>query len=90
MLPPDAKAMNRYFGWTLIGLLTVPQLGRTAPFTWSLTPGYPVLPLGLDIDSSNGLISSTLAQQGVFDFSIRLLDAAARYSDRPYALSITP
>lgn len=90
MLPPDAKAMNRYFGWTLIGLLTLPQLGRTAPFTWSLTPGSPGLPLGLDIDSSNGLISGTPGQQGVFDFSIRLLGLAARYFDRPYSLSITP
>jgi hypothetical protein len=82
--------MNRYSGWILIGLLTVPQLGRTAPFTWSLTRGSPGLPRGLDINSSNSLINGTPAQQGAFDFSIRLLDSAARYSDRPYSLSITP
>lgn len=64
--------------------------GGTAPFNWSLTPGQGGLPSGLNINPVTGQITGTPTLPGQFDFSIRLLDAASRYIDRPYSISITP
>ncbi|HEX5218917.1 MAG TPA: Ig domain-containing protein [Verrucomicrobiae bacterium] len=64
--------------------------GGTAPFSWSLSPGSPGLPLGLVMNPVTGEISGTPTEEGEFDFSIRLMDSASRYIDRPYSISITP
>jgi len=64
--------------------------GGTAPYGWSLTPGSPGLPLGLGLNPASGQISGIPIEEGVFDFSIRLMDAASRFIDRPYTISITP
>ena len=64
--------------------------GGTAPFSWSISPGSAGLPLGLVINPTTGEISGTPTDDGEFDFSIRLMDSASRYIDRPYSISITP
>ena len=62
--------------------------GATPPFVWSVNP--PGLPLGLTMNSATGQITGIPAQQGVFDFSIHLMDSTSRYIDRPYTITITP
>jgi hypothetical protein len=57
--------------------------GGQPPYTWSLAPGSPSLPLGLTLSQTNdvtGIISGTPTNNpsGVHDFTIQLQDAGAR------------
>jgi hypothetical protein len=57
--------------------------GGQSPYTWSLAPGSPSLPLGLTLsqtNDANGIISGTPTNNlsGTHDFTIQLKDAGAR------------
>ena len=64
--------------------------GATPPYTWSVPFGSPALPPGLILSSTTGVISGTPIVAGTYDFEIRMNDAAGRYVQRPYEITITP
>ena len=64
--------------------------GATPPYTWSVPFGTPALPPGLILNFSTGVISGTPTVAGTYDFEIRMNDAAGRYVQRPYAITIAP
>jgi hypothetical protein len=63
--------------------------GGAPPYVWSLSPGSPGLPPGLNL-SVNGVISGVPVQDATFDFAVRLTDSGGRYVDRPYSITINP
>lgn len=64
--------------------------GATAPYVWTFSPGSGGLPPGLTLGAVTGRISGMPTAQGIYDFSIRMTDATARYVDRPYTITIVP
>jgi hypothetical protein len=69
--------------------------GGQPPYTFSLSPQSPGLPPGFvgpqpDGSFPGGMIYGTPLQSGTYDFSIRMTDAAGRYVDHPYSLTISP
>jgi len=64
-------------------------IGGQTPYTWTLAPGSAALPSGLVL-SPAGEISGTASTAGIYDFSIRLTDAAARNVDYPFTLTVSP
>jgi hypothetical protein len=68
---------------------TFSATGGQPPYRWSLAPGSPPLPPGLNL-SSNGTILGTPTLDGTFHFVIRMRDAANRTVDYNYAITINP
>lgn len=69
--------------------------GGQPPYTFSLTPGSPGLPPGFappqpDGTFPNGFIAGTPTEAGIFDFSMRMTDAAGRFIEHSYSLTISP
>ena len=69
--------------------------GGQAPYDWTMTPGSPALPPGLNLtqdpgDSSLAAISGTPAVAGSYQFWIRVTDAGGRFVDQVYVLLISP
>ncbi|MSU57844.1 MAG: hypothetical protein EXS35_06625 [Pedosphaera sp.] len=62
--------------------------GGSSPYTWSLAPGTPALPPGLNL-SAGGNLTGTPTVAGTYDIVVRLTDGGARTVDRPYAITIT-
>jgi hypothetical protein len=67
----------------------VEAIGGLPPYTWTLSPGSPGLPANLWL-STSGSITGVPATPGIYDFSLRLTDAAARIVDYPFTLTVTP
>ena len=65
-----------------------PQVGGTAPYTWSLTSGS--LP-GLNV-SATGILSGTPTNSGIFSFTIAVQDSAAtaQTGTKTFTLTINP
>jgi hypothetical protein len=71
---------------------TLSVTGGQGPYTWSLTPGSPSLPAGLNL-SSGGQITGTPSPvlfSTTFDFTIRVTDATSRFVDAPLSITIVP
>lgn len=62
-------------------------IGGQPPYSWDTSPSN--LPEGLSV-SAGGLVSGTPTAAGTYDFSIRMTDAAARFVDFPFTLTILP
>ena len=63
-------------------------IGGQPPYTWSLAPGSPGLPAGLNL-SSSGLISGTpTGPAAIYDFTVRLTDSAGASKDVAYTISV--
>lgn len=60
--------------------------GGSAPYTYSITAG--VLPTGLALNPATGLISGTLLQGGVFNFTIGAVDAVGCAGGRAYSIAV--
>jgi hypothetical protein len=62
------------------------------PYSWSLMPGSPGLPPGLNISTGPngfGIVSGVPTRDGFFDFVIRVTDGQGRTVDRSFAIKIT-
>lgn len=64
--------------------------GGSAPYTWSVPFTSPALPSGLTLNTGSGALSGTPTVAGTYDFEIRMNDAAGRYVQRPYSITIAP
>jgi hypothetical protein len=65
-------------GATVGGLYTqtLTAVFGTAPYSWSLVPGQGVLPNGLTLNTSTGVISGTPGTTGTFAFNVQVTDSA--------------
>jgi hypothetical protein len=63
---------------------TVSAVGGTAPYTFTVSSG--VLPNGLTLNASSGVISGTPAAAGTFNFTITATDANGCPGSRPYTI----
>jgi len=59
----------------------------TPPYTWSLTTG--ALPIGLTLNSSNGVISGTPIATGIYTFGVEVKDSSSPQQSATATLSIT-
>lgn len=59
----------------------------TPPYTWSLTTG--ALPIGLTLNSSNGVISGTPIATGIYTFGVEVKDSSSPQQSATANLSIT-
>jgi hypothetical protein len=57
------------------------------PYNWSLSPGSGALPAGLGL--TNGVIAGIPTTNGLFNFIVRVTDAAGVTADQPLSLTIT-
>jgi hypothetical protein len=76
---PDARR-NRSYSQTL------QATGGVKPYTWSLAAG--VLPPGLSLNSSTGVISGTPPTRGTWSFTVRVQDSQAPAASDTQALSL--
>src|SRR5262249_39181985 len=67
---------------------TLSGTGGTLPYTWSIGSG--VLPSGLQLGSSTGIITGVPASSGSFSFSVALTDSAGQSSLKSLALTVNP
>ncbi len=65
---------------------TLVAVNGTAPLIWSITGG--VLPDGLLLNSSTGVISGTPTQTGLFPITFRVLDSSFRIAQKSYFLQV--
>lgn len=61
--------------------------GGTAPYIWSLVAGSGGLPSGISL-LSNGQLSGTTSQQGVFTFTIQVTDAVGLTGQRQFSFQV--
>ncbi|MBU1488130.1 PKD domain-containing protein, partial [bacterium] len=59
--------------------------GGIDPYTWSISSGN--LPQGLSL-SSDGIISGTPQEQGVFDFTLQVMDGTSQAATKELSLSV--
>lgn len=60
--------------------------GGTAPYTYAITSG--ALPTGLTLNTATGLISGTLLQGGLFNFTVGATDSVGCAGSRAYAIAV--
>lgn len=66
---------------------TLSSVGGVAPYQWTISSG--VLPNGLQLNSSTGLISGTPSLAGSFAFSVLLKDGAGQQATQALALTVS-
>lgn len=66
--------------------------GGTPPYNWDRAPGSPGLPPGLHLNPDGTIVGTPAPGSAGFtyDIVVRLTDSAARYVDKPYAITIGP
>jgi hypothetical protein len=67
---------------------TLTAVFGTSPYTWSLVPGEGVLPNGLGLNSTTGVISGTPTTIGTFTFTVQVTDKAAQPQSATQQLTI--
>ncbi|MDI6791872.1 MAG: DUF3160 domain-containing protein [bacterium] len=75
---PEAKKGVFYYRRVLAN-------GGSAPYTWSVYSGS--LPQGLSL-ASDGVISGTPQEQGIFDFTLQVMDGASQTVTKGFFLSV--
>lgn len=67
---------------------SVTLTGYTEPYSWSVSSGY--LPAGLDLDTSNGIISGTPTSETQASLTISLVDANELTGTQTHTFDIAP
>jgi hypothetical protein len=62
--------------------------GHGAPYTWSLAPGSPGLPDGLNLDANGKITGTPTGPASIYDFTLRLTDSAGTTRDVQYTISV--
>jgi hypothetical protein len=62
--------------------------GGTPPYTWSLAPGSPGLPDGLNISSDGQITGTPTGPAAIYDFTVRITDSAGKTRDVQYTITI--
>ena len=77
-------------GATVGGLYTetLTAVYGTAPYSWALVPGQGVLPNGLVLNSTTGVISGTPTATGTYAFSVQVRDSATPSQSATQQLTI--
>lgn len=65
---------------------TLLAVNATSPFGWNIVGG--VLPDGLLLNATTGLISGTPTQTGIFPVTFRIIDASFRIAQKSYFLQV--
>jgi hypothetical protein len=80
----------------VVGVAYAAQMSVTAattswqpPVSWSLAPGSPGLPPGLNLGPGGGL-SGTPSQVGFYNFTIQAADTLGRTAQRTYIVNVSP
>ena len=66
---------------------TLQAAGGTPPYTWSITTG--VLPPGLSLAPSTGIISGTPTAGGAYPFTVKVQDSIGGSATQPLSITIT-
>ena len=66
--------------------LTLTASGATPPYNWSITEG--VLPPGLRLDSSSGLLLGTPTTPTTFKFTVQVSDTARNSSTKAFVIAV--
>ena len=67
---------------------TVLVTGGIGTLVWGVTSG--ALPLGLDLNASNGTISGTPTSTGSFNFTLRVTDSIPQFDQQNFTITINP
>jgi hypothetical protein len=67
--------------------LTLAATGGSPAYTWALESG--VLPLGMSLAPSTGILSGTTQVTGVYTFTIRITDSVSATATKLFTLAIT-
>ena len=80
---PDGKVGAAYS-------LALEAIGGQEPYAWSIADG--ILPPGLSIDRSAGVIEGTPTEYGTFAFTVRVADAQSvpQVATRPFSITVIP
>lgn len=78
---PDGTVGSQYVGF-------IPTAGGSAPYTYSVQSG--ALPPGLNLDSSQGVISGSPTSVGTFNFTVEVDDSAASTATADFSITIDP
>ena len=87
--PPPLAVSLSSFPKGILGTpysVTLKASNGTPPFSWSISVG--VLPAGLTLDSSSGLVSGTPTATGNFTFTVRVSDQSQQTASQSFSVTI--
>ena len=62
--------------------------GGHAPYTWTLAPGSPSLPAGLNLSSDGKITGTPVGPSAIYDFTVRITDSAGAFRDVQYTITV--
>lgn len=65
---------------------TFTATGGTGPYTWLAVGG--IVPPGLALDGSTGVLSGTLTKAGAYSFTIRVTDSLGAYAEGTFGVTV--
>jgi hypothetical protein len=75
-----------------IGVSYTTQLnavGGQPPYTWSLAPGSPSLPAGLNLSPNGQITGMPSGPAAIYDFTVRVTDSAGVFRDLAFAITVS-
>lgn len=63
-------------------------VGGQPSYTWSLAPGSPALPAGLNLSSDGKITGIATGPAAIYDFTIRVTDSASAFKDSAFTITV--
>jgi hypothetical protein len=63
--------------------------GGQSPYTWSLAPGSPALPAGLNLSPDGQITGTATGPAAIYDFTVRVTDSTGAFRDIAFALTVS-